>query len=443
MTRLLKKAGVLAVAALAASMALAGCTGGNTDGTTAGAQGYRPPEETGQVTLKFLWWGNETRNKLTQEVLDKFMIQYPNIKVDVETSDFASYWAKLSTSIANGQTPDVIQMDEKYIATFGLDDNLIDLASIGIDLSKFDRSSIDAGRVDGTLYGATFGINVPVILANPAVFAKAGVDLPDDATWTWDDYADIATQIGTKGGSDYYGSTSLIGVDGPLKVWLREHDKAQFTTEGIGFDGADVAPYYQYWLDLQDAKGAPPATVTVEEGTKALNEGLFATNRAGLTFQWSNQVKALDKATGEDIALLRPPTLTGKGADANLWLKSSMYLSIAKDTRHADAALKLVEFLINNAEAGAILGTERGIPANSEVREAVKAAMDASDKKVVEFIDEVTPELGGASLVPLPGGGQSEAIQKKYGEAVLLGTDTPATAADNFVKELKVEMELK
>ncbi|MDR0849719.1 MAG: ABC transporter substrate-binding protein [Propionibacteriaceae bacterium] len=442
MTHLLKKASVLAVTALAASMALAGCTGGGNTGGTSN-DGTRPVEETGQVTLKFMWWGNETRNKLTQEVLDKFQAQYPNIKVETETSDFASYFAKVSTSIAAGQAPDVLQMDEKFIATYGLDDNLMDLESIGIDLSKFDQGSIDAGRVDGKLYGATFGINVPVILANPAVFAKAGVDMPDDTKWTWDDYATIASEIGAKGGSDYYGSTSLIGVDGPLKVWLREHGKQQFTTEGIGFEGADVAPYYQYWLDLQTATGTPPATVSVEEGTKALNEGLFATNRVALTFQWSNQVKALDAASGQDIALLRPPTTTGKAADANLWLKSSMYLSIGKDTKHADAALKLVEFFINNTEAGAILGTERGISPNSEVRDAVKASLDASDKKVVDFIDKVTPELGGASLVPLPGGGQSEAIQKKYGEAVLLGTDTPATAADNFVKELKVEMELK
>jgi len=442
MTRLLKKAGALATIGLAASLALAGCasdTGGTTDTNPAGE---RPAEETGPVTLKFVWWGNDTRNQLTQQVLDKFTAKYPNITVQTETSDFASYWQKLSTQIAAGQTPDVIQMDEKYVAQYAIDENLMDLESIGIDLSKFDKGSIDAGRIDGTLYAATFGINVPVILANPLVFQNAGVSLPDDSKWTWDDYASIAQQIGAKGGSDYYGSTSLIGVDGALKIWLREHGKQQFTSDGIGFTGDDVTSWYQYWLDLQSKTGAPPATVSVEENQAALNQGLFATNRAGLTFQWSNQVTALDNASGQNISLLRPPTTTGNSKDANLWLKSSMYLSIGKDTKHADAALKLVEFLLNETEAGTILGTERGIPANSDVRDAVKANMSASDKKVVEFMDKITPELGGASQVPLPGGGQSETLQKKYGEAVLTGSETPASGAAAFVADLKKEMDL-
>ena len=442
MTRMLKRASAIAVLGIAASLALAGCAG-NTGGTaTEETQGVRPTEETGQVTLKFIWWGNDTRNQLTQQVLDKFMAKYTNIKVETQTSDFASYFQMLSTQIAANATPDVIQMDEKYIAQYALDENLMDLESVAIDLSKFDKGSIDAGRVEGKLYGATFGINVPVILANPDVFTKAGVTMPDDTKWTWEDYTKIAQEIGAKGGSDYYGSTSLIGVDGALKIWLREHGKQQFTADGIGFADADVASYYQYWLDLQAAGGTPPATVSVQENTTPLNQGLFATNRAGLTFQWSNQVTALDKATGQDVKLLRPPTTTGKAADANLWLKSSMYLSIGKDTKHADAALKLVEFLINETESGTVLGTERGIPANSVVRDAVKANMSASDKKVVDFIDKVTPELGGASQVPLPGGGQSEAYQKQYGEAVLLGTSTPAAGAASFVTELKKQMEI-
>ena len=389
-----------------------------------------------------MWWGNDKRNALTQQVLDNFMAKYPNITVTTETADFSSYWQKLSTEIAANQTPDVIQMDEKYIAQYGLDENLMDLESIDIDLSKFDQVSIDAGRVDGTLYGATFGINVPVILANPQVFTQAGVAMPDDSKWTWDDYASIAQQIGAKGGSDYYGSTSLIGVDGALKVWLREHGKQQFTADGIGFTADDVTPYYQYWLDLQNKNGAPPATVSVEENQAALNQGLFATNRAGLTFQWSNQVTALDAATEQDVSLLRPPTTTGNSKDANLWLKSSMYLSIGKDTQHADAALKLVEYLINETEAGTVLGTERGIPANSDVRDAVKANMGPSDQKVVAFMDKITPELGGASQVPLPGGGQSETLQKKYGEAVLTGGSTPADGAASFVADLKKEMDI-
>ncbi|MDR0959873.1 MAG: extracellular solute-binding protein [Propionibacteriaceae bacterium] len=437
MTRFRKRTGTFLLAAVAASLALSGCGGG---GSTTTAEG-RPEAEEGPVTIKFVWWGNETRTKLTQQVIDLFNEKYPDITVETEFSDFTSYFQKLSTMIAAGNAPDVIQMDEKYIAQYGLDGQLLDLESVELDLSDFEQSTIDPGRVEGTLYGATFGVNVPVTLANPAVFEKAGVAVPDDTTWTWDDYAAVATEIGSKGGTEYYGSHNLISIDGMSKIWIRESGKEQFTTDGIGFDASTITPWFQYWLDLQNAGGTPPATVTADMPSN-LNESPFGMGKAALTFQWSNQLTAFENATGEDLQLLVPPTQTGDAKDANMWLKSSMYLSASADTEHPDAVLKLMEFFLNDPEAGRILGTERGIPANTEIRSAISDTMSSADQKVVAFMDRVESEgyLGSASVVPLPGGGQSESIQERSAFAVLLGQMTPEAGAEEFVDNLKSEM---
>ena len=108
------------------------------------------------------------------------------MKIAGQPGEFASYWDKLATQTAGGTAPDIIQMDMAYIAEYGDRGALLDLGEYGVDTSKFVEGTVDSGKIDGKLVGINAGINSPVILANPTVFEKAKVDLPDDKTWTWD-----------------------------------------------------------------------------------------------------------------------------------------------------------------------------------------------------------------------------------------------------------------
>jgi multiple sugar transport system substrate-binding protein len=423
---------------VAASLALAGCGGA---APTPGASGSAPAGGE-KVTLRFLWWGNDTRNELTNKVIDLYKSKNPNIEIETQTSDFASYWQLLSTQAAGGDAPDIIQMDEKYLAEYADKGALADLATLGVDASGWAEGTEDAGKFNGTLYAATWAVNSPVFLANKSIFDKAGVELPDDKTWTWDDLASIAKEIQAKGAGEYYGVESMIGVDGATKIWIRQQGGQQFTEDGIGFDAATITPWFEYWKKLQDEGGTPAATATIENQGTALDQALLGTNKLGIGYQWSNQVNAVQNATGQDLLLLRPPTQTGNAADAKLWFKSSMYLSAGANTEHPEEVGKFINFLINDPEAGAILGTERGVPANLSVRETITGDLDAGNAKVVEFMDAISAELGTGGTVPLPGGGQSETIQRRASDQVLLGQLEPAAAAEQFVKELKAEMGL-
>ena len=421
-----------------ASLALTGCSGNANDSTPA-SEGANNP-----VTIRFNWWGNDTRNTLTQNVIDLFTQQYPYITVETTTGDFNTYFDNLSTQIAAGNSPDVIQMDEKFIAQYGLDGQLLDLESINLDLSKFPSDSIDTGRIEGTLYGATFGINYPAMLMNPDVLAEAGVEPPDDTTWTWDDFAKIVGQVTQAGGGAYYGATNWMAIDGATKLWIRQNGEQQFTADGIGMSAKVLQDWFQYWLDLQNSNSITPATVSIEDSGKGIDQSLFGTGQAAFIFPWSNQVVNYTNATGSDIQILLPPTRTGKASDANMWLKSSMYLSASADTKHPEEVKLFMEFLLNNADANKVLGTERGIPANTDMRALVAAQADATNKKVIDVVDEITAEnaLGGPCLVPLPGGGDSVNIQKRYAESVMLGQSDIPTAVNGYMDELKKAMDL-
>jgi multiple sugar transport system substrate-binding protein len=130
----------------------------------------------GQVALRMSTWGNDSRLKLTEEAITAFEQANPGITVQVENSEFSSYWDKLATQTAANDAPDVIQMDEAYIAAYGGRGALLDLStqSSVLDLSAMDAKVLDTGKVNDTLVGAPVGVANFSVGVNPALLQKAG-----------------------------------------------------------------------------------------------------------------------------------------------------------------------------------------------------------------------------------------------------------------------------
>src|SRR5215212_12267344 len=196
------------LAAAATTMGLGACA----PGAPSGSQGGGEQGQGGATTLALAWWGNPTRNKNTEAEIQAFQQANPNITLAGQPGDFASYWDKLATQTAGGQAPDIIQMDMAYIAEYGNRGALLDLAKNGADTSKFIEGTVDSGKINDQLVGVNAGINSAVIVANPKVFEKAKMDLPDDKTWTWDQLSQVAAEVASKAGVPL-GMAALLGSD--------------------------------------------------------------------------------------------------------------------------------------------------------------------------------------------------------------------------------------
>ena len=421
----------LAAGVVVLGLALAGCGSPQSGGTTNGQ---------GQTVIRFTWWGNDTRNKLTNDVIAKFEAANPDIDVQGEPGEWSGYWDKLATQVAANDAPDVIQMDEKYIAEYGKRGALLDLEKVGVTTDKFMDGTVDTGRVEGTLYGLNAGINAPVVVANPKVLEAAGVAMPDDTTWTWDDLHRIGKQISEKSASGTYGTQNMSYVEPALRAYLRQQGKDQFNTSGMGFEPADLTSYFQWGLDVQADKSAPSASETSEDMGKALDQTLAATNRIGFSVYWSNQITALEKASGTEMKLLRLPSIEGSANKAALWYKASMLWSGSSRTKNPEAVAKFINFLANDPDAGTIMGTERGVPANKEVRGALEPSLSAVDKKVVSYLDSIESELGATPLVTPVGGGNFGVVQMRMVQDLIFGRKSPIEAATGLYDEVKSQL---
>lgn len=423
-----------AAAAVATGLLAAAACGGDSGGPSS--------SDGGKVTLRFTWWGSDTRTKLTQQVIDQYQKDHPNVTIKGEFGEWSGYWDKLATTVAANDAPDIIQMDEKYLREYADRGALLDLKKAeGLDTAKFEPDTLGAGEFDGGLYGLNAGINSFAVVVNPAAFKTAGVAIPDDKTWTWDDFARIAAEITTKTGGKITGAGTLGTNEAGLNLWARQNGESLWTKDGkVGVSPEKTTDFFKYILKLRDQKAIPSAEAISQDMNASLDQSAFATGKLAMSFIWSNQLVAFSKATGQELKLLRIPSADGQAAENGSYYKGSMFWSISARSKHQKEAAEFVNYLANNTAAGNVLLAERGVPPNTEVRAAVTPKLQPADAATAKFIQDIKADLGEPSPAPPVGGGQVEKIIQRYTTEVLFGRQAPDAAAKAFLDEVNGEL---
>ena len=425
------------LAAAATTMGLAGCAPGSRGGSGAQQGGG----EGGTVNLALAWWGNPTRNKNTEAMIAAYMAANPNVKISGQPGEFASYWDKLATQTAGGQAPDIIQMDMAYIAEYGTRNALLDLA--GVDVSKFVEGTVDSGKINDKLVGVNAGINSALFFANPTVFEKAKMELPDDTTWTWDQMSEQAAEVASKAGVPF-GVASVVGSDPLFATFLRQNGKELFTPDGLGFEAAEAQAWYDMMVKFQKAKALGTPEQISEESAKPLDQSALVVGTAAMQYWNSNQLEAVSAAAGGDylMEMLRGPSLTGKATERKTWYKASMLWSASAKTQNPEAAVAWINWFANDPAAADIDKAERGIPPNAEILAGVTPKLSEAQKVVAKYITDIKPEVANTPIAPPPGGGTLAEVLFRNGIDVLFGRASSAEAAQKFVDEVKSNLQV-
>lgn len=423
------------IGAVGTGLALAGCSrsSGGDDGGDGGD---------GTTALVLTWWGNEVRNANTTKLVETYTAANTDVTIEEQPGEWASYWDRLATQTAGNASPDVIQMDMNYIAEYGARGALANLADYGLDVSKFVEGTANSGDIDGQTFGVNAGINTPVILINPSIFEDLGVEIPDDTSWTWDDYAAKAKEI-TDADGDVIGSSAWFSNDALLSAWLRQNGKSLFTAEGgLGFEAADIVEWMNYHVAMFEAGALPSASQITEDASVGQDQSLFVTGKTAMSAWWSNQIEALEGSAGTELQILRFPSVAGDAAQRQAWYKASMLWSVSARSANPEAAVAFINWLINSTESGEIGLAERGMPPNTEVSAAIQDKLSETQQRVSQFINDIVPELGETPVVPPAGGGnQLGALLLRYGSDVLFGNQSVEDASQGFVDELNASIE--
>ncbi|WP_220449023.1 ABC transporter substrate-binding protein [Nonomuraea mesophila] len=415
----------LAALCLAGVMLAASACGGGSSGS-----------EDGTVELRFGWWGNNDRADATQKVIDAFQAKNPGITVKGSYTDFNSYFDRLATEVAAGRAPDVITLGGAYPREYGDRGALLDLSKVTLKTDKIGTAALDNGKFGGVQYGVPSGVNAIATVINPAVFDKAGVEVPDGDTWTWDDFKRIAKELSGKLPKGTFALADPTRTD-MLDAYSRQRGEALYTADGkVAISAKTLVDWWTMTLELRDAGATPPASQTAELITQpAPEQSLMGRGLAAMQFDWSNQLTALTKAAGTPLKLIRVP---GESAatQPGMWLQASQIYSINARSEHPEEAAKFVDFLVNSTDAGKIILADRGIPANSDVREGIASVLGEEEKAQADFIDDLTPKAGPPLVIGPAGSTDTPKILDRVNAEVLFDRQKPAEAAADFIQQV-------
>jgi multiple sugar transport system substrate-binding protein len=429
--RATRRRGAALVALTAAgALALTACSGGDS-GIVPSDEGG---DDDGNVEIRFSWWGSDDRHQTTQQIIDLFEEKNPGITVVPDYTDWDGYWDKLATATAGGDTPDVITQEERYLSDYASRGVIGDMS--GVDTSEIPEDILSTGEVDGTLVGIPTGVNAYAMVADPQIFADAGVDMPDDEAWTWEEYVDIAGEVAKGAGDGVWGAQDYGFNEAGLNVLARQKGETLYNEDGtLGVSKETVAEFFQTSLDLMANGGQPDASRSVEYQNAGPEGSLLGTNAGAMGVWWSNQLGALSDASGHELELLRLPG-ESEFERTGMYFKPAMYYSISAKTEHPEESAKLVDFLLNDPEVAQLQLTDRGLPANESVREGILPELAAADQKVAEFMTELEPDIVDNPAVPPNGANEIQDIMIRINTEVLFERMTPAEAADAFLQDV-------
>lgn len=374
----------LAAMLLAATTA---CSGGNNGKTATGSSDTAEPS-VDQVELRIMWWGDQKRADKTNEALRKFEEKYPNIKVVGEFAPNSGYFDKLNTQLASGTAPDV----------FFLGGNVTDYADKGVlldlqpyvgkelDLTDMDQTMVEYGTLGGKLVHISAGANARGMVINTELFKQAGMDIPADG-WSWEDYARISKEISEKLGKGYYGTYNFT-VEG-MDIYMKQRGKQVYDMEkdALGFEQQDAEDWFNYWNDMSKNGGMVTPSLQVSNPPGDTSKSLVVTGKVAMSLIPSNQFAAHQNLIQDTLTMVQVPR-GPKGT--GVVFESSQGLSGYAKTEHPKEVATLMNYWINDPDAAQILGSDRGVPVTSKMRDLLMKDATPLEQTVYDFTSRVS-----------------------------------------------------
>jgi multiple sugar transport system substrate-binding protein len=302
------------------------------------------------VKITYMEWGDPAELDVWKAIVSDFEAANPNVTVDVQVSDWDSYWTKLKTLLAANSSPDVFAMDAPLYLDYQARGSLLNLQPY-IDknpgmLDGLFPNTLEAYKTPQGYFGLPRDFQTIVVFYNKDMFDKAGVAYPK-AGWTYDDLRATAKVLTKDTNGD--GTIDQFGyVIDPWDmepgwseiIWAYGGDiiSADHTKTLIGEPKARQAWQFLYDMMLVD-KTIPDPNTTSQYGGD-----LFLSGNAAMMAMGHWAVPSYADATFKWDVVPMPAGPAGQATSVN-----SAGFVVGKDSAHPDAAFAFIKFVLSQA----------------------------------------------------------------------------------------------
>ena len=209
----------VAAGAVAALVMVAGCGGG----ADPDSQSEDQPQFTTNPSGELNAWGFDNADDVGQARLDHAASTLADVTVKLDATGFDAQ--KLTTRLASGDVPDVVQMDRQFVATYAAQDLILPVdacfSAWGMDPATQFYPSVTADvTYDGKLWAAPQFFQPAAIMLNQRALKAAGVDAAQIDTSKPDELVATTKKLYREDG----GKPTRLGFDpvatGQAPLWV-------------------------------------------------------------------------------------------------------------------------------------------------------------------------------------------------------------------------------
>ena len=166
--------------ALVMACSLAASGGSSTPATPASSDSSSAGSETVELNVIAAQYGQNT-NAWWDNFVKEFKSAYPNIDLTVEVVSWNDIYTKVNTRIANGQAPDILNID--VFADYQADGLLLPAKDFVSEetYAKMYPAFLEQSNVDGTIWAIPDLASARAMYYNADILEAAGVEVP--TTW--------------------------------------------------------------------------------------------------------------------------------------------------------------------------------------------------------------------------------------------------------------------
>ncbi len=345
-------------------------------------------------TLTFDWWGGDSRHEATQKAIEAFEEKYPGIDIEVNFGAWTDWETAKAAEYVSGNNPDVQQTNFDWIGKYDADaSTYYDLYSLSdvLDLSQFDDSVLAlAEDSKGGLAGIPIALTGRTFYWNKATFEAAGLETPTSLA----DLLAAGPVFKEKLGDNYY---PLVIGEYDRAILMTYYIQAQTGEPIIDEDGNTTVTEEQleegleFIKSLEDAHVIPTEEYILGEGADSMDKSArFINGEYAGIFEWDSSPAKYVAALGDNGENLVVGNLFEDMGEygTGSYTKVSLMFSISANTEHPTEAALFLNYLLNDEEGVALMGTERGIPESKAAYEVLSAS-GAIDSLVAEAHKEV------------------------------------------------------
>lgn len=394
-----------------------------------------------QVTLRFAWWGGDERANATMEVINQFMAENPNIKIEAEYGSSDGYHDKLATQLASGTAADIVQVDPETMPTFvATGDYFLDYNDYGFDLSNFEESYISQrvnGRFDGKQLGLPTGIAGPALVVNKELADKYGIDFSQP--YTWDQFIEWGKQVHEADPDTYLLCTNKEYITNLVlfNTMKQLTGKTLFDadTKEMNFTQEDIEKSLDIVKALYDNNVCAPASYSSAYSNDDLqSDPNWIAGKYVCTFAYISTMNVMT-AANTNATYITGTLPIMEGAKNDGWsCNCPQVLAVTSTCKNPEAAMKFLDYFFNSDEAEKTLACVRSVPPTEKAR-AICEADGTLDAGMMEAANIVSA-MNGVSNDKYSSAPESKQIMVDTIEAVGYGTTDPASAAADMYNQL-------